>query len=171
MRPTGSQLAHLYGLPKTRKERLAMRPILSATQTYNCGLAKRLEEKLQPLSYIQYTITDVFEFADGIRQLQINNGDILVSYDVSSLFTKVPLEETTQILAEKAFLNNWFNETLHLNLRRMDLVDLLGVSTKDQLFQFNGQRYEQTDGVAMGSPLGPLLANVFIGSIKKTLVL
>ena len=83
----------------------------------------------------------------------------------------MPLEETIQILAEKAFLNNWFNETLHLNLRRMDLVDLLGVSTKDQLFQFNGQRYEQTDGVAMGSPLGPLLANVFMGSIKKTLVL
>ncbi len=34
VRPTGSRLAHLYGLPKTHKERLAMRPILSATQTY-----------------------------------------------------------------------------------------------------------------------------------------
>ena len=53
VRPTGSQLAHLYGLPKTHKERLAMRPILSATQTYNYGLAKWLEEILQPLSYNQ----------------------------------------------------------------------------------------------------------------------
>ena len=35
IRPTGSRLAHLYGLPKTHKDRLAMRPILSATQTYN----------------------------------------------------------------------------------------------------------------------------------------
>lgn len=40
VRPTGSWLAHLYGLPKTHKERLAMPPILSATQTYNYGLAK-----------------------------------------------------------------------------------------------------------------------------------
>ena len=170
VRPTGSRLAHLYGLPKTHKERLAMRPILSATQTYNYGLAKWLEEKLQPLSYNQYTITDVFEFADEIRHLQINTGDILVSYDVSSLFTNVPLEETIQILADKAFVNNWFNETHHLNLSRMDLVDLLRASTKDQLFLFNGQLYEQTDGVAMGSPLGPLLANVFMGSIEETLV-
>ena len=169
VRPTGSRLAHLYGLPKTHKDRLAMRPILSATQTYNYGLAKWLEEKLQHLSYNQYTITDTFEFEDKIRKLQINNGDILVSYDVSSLFTNVPLEETIQILADKAFTNNWFNETHQLNLSRMDLVDLLRASTKDQLFQFNGQLYEQIDGVAMGSPLGPLLANVFMGSIEDTL--
>ena len=36
----GSRLAHLYGRPKTHKERLAMRPILSATGTYNYALAK-----------------------------------------------------------------------------------------------------------------------------------
>jgi len=95
-----------------------MRPILSATQTYNCGLAKWLEKKLQPLSYNQYTIRDTFEFADEIRKLQINNGDILVSYDVSLLFTNVPLEETIQILADKAFTNNWFNKTHQLNLSR-----------------------------------------------------
>ena len=39
VRPTGSRLVHLYGLPKTHKERLDMRPILSATQTYNYALA------------------------------------------------------------------------------------------------------------------------------------
>ena len=51
----------------------------------------------------------------------------------------------------------------------MDLVDLLRASTKDQLFQFNGQLYEEIDGVAMGSPLAPLLANVFMGSIEENL--
>ena len=144
-----------------------MRLILSATQTYSYGLAKWLEEKLQPLSYNQYTITDTFEFADEIRKLQINNGEILVSYYGSSLFTNVPLGETIQVLADKAFTNNWFNETHQLNLSRMDLVDLPRASAKDQLFQFNGQLYEQIDGVATGSPLGPLLANVFMGSIEK----
>ena len=169
VRPTGSRLAHLYGLPKTHKERLAVHPILSATRTYNYGLAKWLEEKLQPLSYDQYTITDTFEFVAEIRVLQINNDDILVSYNVSSLFTNVPLEETIQVLADKLFTNNWFNETHHLNLSRIDLVDLLKASTKDQLFQFNGQLYEHTDGVARGSPPGPLLANVFMGSVEETL--
>ena len=52
----------------------------------------------------------------------------------------------------------------------MDLVALLRASTKDQLFQFNEQLYEQTDGIAMGSPLRPLLAHDFTGFTEKTLV-
>ena len=56
--------------------------------------------------------------------------------------------------------------TLASNGPRGDVVvDLLGVATKDRLFQFNGVLYEQIDGVAMGSPLGPLLATMFILSL------
>ena len=63
-------------------------------------------------------------------------------------------------------LYNWFNTTHDLNLTKMDLVDLFSVATKGQLFQFNEALYEQTDGVAMGSPLAPLLANVFMSHIE-----
>ena len=82
-RPSGTRLAHLCGLPKTHEKVLAMRPILSATQTYNYALAKWLHVKLKPLSTNQYTITDAFNFKNEIQQLSINNGDILVSNDVS----------------------------------------------------------------------------------------
>ena len=166
VRPTGSRLAHLYGLPKTHKRQLAMRPILSATGTYNYALAKWLDAKLKPLSVNEHTITDIFAFTNEIRGVKINPGEILVSYDVSSLFTNVPLDEAIDILARKAFKNNWFNDTYDLNLTRTDLVDLLHVATEGQLFQFDGALYEQTDGVAMGSPLGPPLANVFMCSIE-----
>ena len=104
-----------------------------------------------------------------IHELKINNGEILVWDDVSSLFTNVPLDETMEILVNRAFSNNWFNATHNLALTRTDLVDLLSVATKGQLFKFDGALYEQTDGVAMGSPLGPLLANVFMSSMKDTL--
>ena len=104
-----------------------------------------------------------------MQSLEINNGDILVSYDVTSLFTNVPLDETIQILADKAFTDDWFNKTHELNLSRDQLIELLNAATKNQLFQFNGNLYEQTDGVAMGSPLGPLLANVFMCSIEDKL--
>ncbi|XP_015770368.1 PREDICTED: uncharacterized protein LOC107348803 [Acropora digitifera] len=146
-----------------------MRPILSATGTYNYTLAKWLDEKLKPLSVNNHTISDVFQFAEEIRELDFNEDDILVSYDVSALFTNVPLEETIQILANKAFNQNWFNETYNLNITQEDLVELLRVATKHQLFQFNGSLYEQIDGVAMGSPLGPLMANTFMCSIEEKL--
>ena len=70
--PKSSRLAHLYGLPKTHKATLSMRPILSATGTYNYKLAKWLEEKLKRLSINEYTITDAFDFADEIRNLSVN---------------------------------------------------------------------------------------------------
>ena len=115
-----------------------MWPILSATNTYNYSLAKWLDDKLKPLSCNQYTVIDTFRFADEVRELEIKNGEILVSYDVTSLFTNVPLEETIQILAEKAFVQDWFNETHSLNLSKTDLIDLLRAATKNQLFQFDG---------------------------------
>ena len=65
--PKGSRLAHLCGLPKTHKPKLAMRPILSATETYNYKLAKWLDDKLKPLSVNQFTITDPLKFAEELR--------------------------------------------------------------------------------------------------------
>ena len=136
-----------------------MRPILSATHTYNYALAKCLDEKLKPLSCNQYKVTDTFEFVNEVQSLEMNRGDILVCYDATSLFTNVPLDETIQILADKALNDDWFNTTHELNLFRDQLIELLNAATKNQLFQFNGNLYEQTD----------LLANVFMCSIEDKL--
>ena len=39
----------------------------------------------------------------------------------------------------------------------------------NQLFQFDGKLYEQIDGVAMGSRLGPVMTNEFLCSIEEKL--
>ena len=80
-----------------------MRPILSASGTYNYPLAKWLEKKLKPLSTKKYCIYDIFGFTDEIRNTDIESDHILVSYDVSALFTNVPRMETIGILVDKAF--------------------------------------------------------------------
>ena len=82
--------------------------------------------------------------------MKIDKQDILVSYDVSSLFTNIPVDETIKILAEKAFRDDWFNKEYDLNITKTDLIELLEIATKNQLFQFEGNLYEQVDGVAMG---------------------
>ena len=102
--PKGSRLAHLYGLPKTHKPELSMRPILSATNTYNYPLAKWMKEKLKPLSTNAYTISNIFQFSEDIRNIPVDADHILVSYDVTALFTNVPAHQTIGILAEKLLL-------------------------------------------------------------------
>ena len=101
--------------------------------------------------------------------MEINEHDILVSYDVFSLFTNVPVDETIESIAERAFQNNWFNEEHSLNITKSDLIELLRIATKQQLFQFEGNLYQQVDGVTMGPPLGPLMANAFVCNIEKQL--
>jgi len=86
---------------------------------------------------------------------------------LSSLFTNVTLDETIENIAERAFENDWFNKEHNLNITKSDLIQLLSVATKNQLFQLLGDLFEQTDGVAMGSPLGPLMANTFMCNIEK----
>ena len=85
------------------------------------------------------------------------------------MFTNVPAHETITRLVEKAFSDNWFNNTYHLNLTKDQLRELLELATTNQLFQLNGTLYEQVEGVAMGSPLGPLLANTFMCSREEKL--
>ena len=76
-----------------------MRPILSATGTYNYKLAKWLDEKLKPSPTNEHTIGDILSFTDDLQEMEISDHDILVSYDVSALFTNVPVDETIGILA------------------------------------------------------------------------
>ena len=81
----------------------------------------------------------------------------------------VPLDETIQILADEAFNDDWFNKTHELNLSWDQLIEQLNAASKNQLFHFNGNLYKQADGVAMRSPLGSLLTNVFVCSIEDNL--
>ena len=56
---------------------------------------------------------------------------------------------------------------VQVNMDRALLLKLLEICVYDVQFLFNGTYYNQIDGVAMGSPLGPILANIFVGHIEK----
>ena len=85
-------------------------------------------------------------------------------------FLQMSLLMKHRILVDKAFEREWFNTKYHLLLKRSELTTLLNLAVKTSCFNSTDmQLYEQVDGVGMGSPLGPLMANVFMCSIKKDL--
>ena len=94
IKPVGSNPGIMYGLPKVHKDNYPIRPIVSSIGTYNYRLAKYLVQILKPLSTNHNSIKDSFTFSDWIRQQQRQGNSILCSYDVKSLFTNIPLEET-----------------------------------------------------------------------------
>ena len=90
---------------------------------------------------------------------QIKNANLpekyLVSYDVTSLFTNISLSETSD--AATKFI---FNHNPNLNITKKECFLF---ATSQTHFIFNSKLYNQIDGVAMGSPLARVLANIFMG--------
>jgi hypothetical protein len=84
----------------------------------------------------------------------------MASFDVTSLFTNIPLNETIDIISNRLFSN----AVRFHDLTQLEFKKLLGLAVKNCSFLFNGVLFQQIDGVAMGSPLGPLFANIFLSS-------
>ena len=89
----------------------------------------------------------------------------LVSYDVTSFFTNIPLQETTDIA-----INLIFNHNPNLNITREELKKLFLFAASHTRFIFNSKFYNQIDGVAIGSPLAPVLANILTGFSRSGLM-
>ena len=53
-------------------------------------------------------------------------------------------------------------------IKKSDLKKLFSFATAETHFLFNGKFYDQVDGVAMGSPLAPILGNLFLGFHEET---
>ena len=79
----------------------------------------------------------------------------------------VPLDFTIELILDKVYKD----KLIKTKLSRNEMKKLLQICTKEMHFSFNGAIYRQINGVAMGSPLGPVLANIFMVELEKTLVL
>ena len=127
--------------------------------TYN--LAKFLLPILSPLTVNEFTVHDLFSFAEEIVNFDANC--IMASLDVGSLSTNIPLDGTIENCINDLFSNN---DTVD-NFFKEDLKELLKFTSYESFFIFDNEYYSQLDGVAMGSPLGPTLANAFFCHFKK----
>ena len=90
----------------------------------------------------------------------------MVSFYVKSLISNVPLDLTINIILKRIY----DDAELPTSLTRLELKEKLLLCTKKVQFTFNGKTYIKTDGVAMGSPLGPVQAHIFMIELEKSLV-
>ena len=86
----------------------------------------------------------------------------MMSLDVTTLFTNVPVMETIDYILESISSHN-----MEIGLPPNKLKELILKCTMNVQFRFNGQLYRQIDGVAMGSPLGPILVDIFMAKLEN----
>ena len=155
---SGSVPGILYGLPKVHKLLVPLRPIFSACGTPTYKLAKYLVSILAPLTVNDYTVKNSFQFVDDIRKLEAKEDMYMVTFDIESLFTNIPVKETIDICIDSLFRSCTTVAGITKNFFRQ----MLEISVLNSYFIFDQKLYQQVDGVGMGLPLGPTFANAFL---------
>jgi hypothetical protein len=161
--PCGSFPGKLYGLCKIHKDNYPLRPVVSMINTSEYKLAKFLDDYIKPNIPKDFMLNSTNHFLDKLKGQPLSGHETMVSYDVTSLFTNVPLQETIDIIIErlysdKAILTPPFKKII---FKRMLLLCSQG------MFMHNDVWFRQVDGVAMGSPLAPSLANMFMAHVES----
>ena len=101
-----------------------------------------------------------------ICNVKIENYEIMISFDVTSLYTNVPIKDTINIIKDLIEHDQEFsNKTKIPTSEFLDLVTLVLTKT---WFLFNGKYLSQTDGVAMGGPASSVVAEIYMQSHEST---
>jgi hypothetical protein len=89
---------------------------------------------------------------------------MMVSFDIKSLYTNIPVKEAIDICVTKLFPDE---NSLVLGLSSSQYKILLNLALTDSVFLFNGDIYKQIDGLAMGNPIAPSVANIFMSHLEE----
>ena len=156
-----------YTLTKIYKPTPVGRPIISRVSGPTERLSAFVDKLLKPIaqqqkSYLKDT-TDFTNFMEGTR---VPENTILVSMDVTSLYTNIPQEEGIQTVC-RAY-NSLYNDQTPIPTRFLEKA--LGLILQENSFQFCGKNYLQTHGTAMGTKMAVAFANIFMGKVETELL-
>ncbi|XP_053692163.1 uncharacterized protein LOC128740627 [Sabethes cyaneus] len=158
------KVASLYCLPKIHKNPLSMRPISSNICTPTEKMAAWLVDEIKryPVTHGK-SVKNSIELVDQIKDLEIRRSEIMVSFDVASLFPSVPVEDALKSL--RAHLERKQVPSNHIAA----YLSVAQVCMKQNLFMFRGKYYKQNFGLSVGSKLSPLLAEIFRSDFETEL--
>jgi len=141
------------GFQRFTKRGPPLRPIVNTIGGPTYLLAKFLASKLRPLvGLIESFVKDSSSFVKEIKGIKLDPGDMLVSFDVVSLYTYIPIKEAIDVIN---------------HLTDPDTACLVEICLTSTFFSFEGEFFEQRCGVAMGSPLSPVVANIFMEDFES----
>ena len=149
----------MYGLAKVHKSGVPLRPVVSMVGTPQYQLSKYLDKLIRPYMSNKYSVSSTYDLIDKMNKLSVSNHTYMVSYDITSLFTNVPVQETIDIICNTVCHQPGFP------YNHKDLKTLLTIAN-ESIFVFSSKLYKQIDGISMGNPLAPLLAEFFMGYLE-----
>ena len=145
---------------------LVLSPIMSNIGAALYQLIKYLTKLLSPLSTSEYTVANNMEFINHVKRMNIPKDHSFISFSVQLSFTYVPLAFTIDVILRRIYNEN----EIYTNIKRSEMKELLLLATKNAHFMFSNDIYQHYEGVWMGSPLGPVIAEIFMVELERTIL-
>ena len=146
----------MYGLAKVHKAGTPLRPILSLPGSMYEPLTKELAKLLDRVQGTQIECS-TSSVKEGLADLDLEEDEVLISLDVESLFTNVPVHAIIQQAAD-----DLYETDAEKPFTKPTFIKLMEMAVSDVYFMCEGVWYQQTNGVAMGSVLSVMLANLWL---------
>ncbi|XP_075162859.1 uncharacterized protein LOC142235489 [Haematobia irritans] len=154
----------LYGLPKIHKQNMPLRPIASSFEVPCYNLAKYIGTILKNIILEIYNIKNSLELNVKLDNIYLDEDDILISLDVVSLFTNIPIH-----LAIKNIMTKWESLQNHTKIPKSQFLKALQFCLNDNnYFIFVDNIYNQTYGMPMGNPLSPTIADIILDTLLES---
>ena len=151
----------IYGLPKVHKTGTPLRPIVSSRGSITYGVAKELTHIIKPLvGQSPDHLKNTQHFIQQLQGKRLQPGEVITSFDVKALFTSVPVQPPVQIVKQRLQQDNTLPQRTSMSIPQ--ITSLLEFCLTHTYFLFQGKYYEQVQGAAIGSPISPLIANIFM---------
>ena len=152
------------------KPNCPLRPIISNVGTATRSLAGWLSQILSPYlgKFSTAHLKNSIDFKERLNRFALNNSTNtgkLLSLDVTALFTNVPTNDVLQFLGRKID-----SAEINIPIPKQCFLGLIRLCVENNVFQFNDNYYKQKFGISMGSPLSPVLANLYMEYFESELL-
>ena len=113
----------------------------------------------------KHHVNNTEEFADEIKKTKLEERECITSYDVTALFTSVPVPSALEIIKSK--LDQDTDLPNRSKMTAENIIELLGFCLNNTYFLLQDVFYEKTKGDAMGSPVSPIVANIYMEAFEN----
>ena len=168
--PTSENVPKFYGLPKIHKTGTPLRPIVSGIGSITYKTSKHLAVILNSVKGKNgYSVKNSEDLVNKIKSLEVPPPFKLVSYDVSALFTSIPVDYALTVIRKK--LDNDHEWKQHTELSLEQIMELLELCLNTTYFVYDGVMYRQVFGAPMGAPISPGVADLTMEDFEEEAML